>query len=90
MYVKVVWRHQLIDEPVVLYSEIDANGYEVRKVEVYRDGNMDWADGDGSTGVTRLSETRFPSIAEIGRQQQFVPEQISHEEFEEVWRAAVR
>jgi hypothetical protein len=39
------------DEPVVLYSEIDA-GLEVRKVEVYRDGRHDFADQAGEFNTT--------------------------------------
>ena len=43
-YLKVTWHHDFPDEPSVLYSEIDA-GYEIRKVDVYRDGTHDFADG---------------------------------------------
>lgn len=49
-YQKVLWHHELADEPVVLYSKIDA-GFEVREVEVCRDGRLDYADGSASTGT---------------------------------------
>ena len=53
-YWKVVWHHDFADEPVLLYSEIDDAGMEIRKVEVYRDGGMDYADSSGSTGTMQL------------------------------------
>jgi hypothetical protein len=36
-YQKVLWHHDLPDEPVVLYAEI-SSGREVRKVEIFREG----------------------------------------------------
>jgi len=36
-YQKVLWHHEHPDEPVAPFSEIDS-GFEVRKVEVCRDG----------------------------------------------------
>ena len=62
-YQEVRWHHDLPEEPVVLYSEIDS-GFEVRKVEVYRDGRHDYADRSHSTGTTMLGEKLMP---EIGR-----------------------
>jgi hypothetical protein len=32
-YLKVVWVHDLPGEPVLLYSEVDDEGWEIRKVE---------------------------------------------------------
>jgi hypothetical protein len=63
-YQKVLWHHELADEPVVLYSEIDA-GFEVRKVEVYRDGRLDYADGSASTGTTGLGQVLTPAVGEL-------------------------
>jgi hypothetical protein len=36
--VRVGWKHQHPDDPVILYSELDGNRFEVRKVEVFRNG----------------------------------------------------
>jgi hypothetical protein len=55
-YHKVLWHHDLPDEPVVLYAEI-GSGCEVRKVEIFRDGRHDYGDTSGSTGITMLSES---------------------------------
>jgi hypothetical protein len=39
-YLKLIWHHEFIDEPTWLYSELDENRYEVRKVEVFKDGQV--------------------------------------------------
>lgn len=43
-YLKVRWFHENSDEPVVLMSELDASRYEVRKVEIFADGRIGYAD----------------------------------------------
>ena len=73
---------------MVLYSEIDA-GFEVRKVEVYRDGRHDYADGSRSAGTTLLGEKMMPGVDEINADVEFSAEEISAEAFEQVWRRAV-
>lgn len=86
-YQKVLWRHNRPDEPVELYSEIDA-GFEVRKVEVYRDGRHDYADRSRSTGTTVLGEKVMPGVDEINKDQEFSAVAITMEEFEQVWQRA--
>ncbi|WP_421996326.1 DUF6881 domain-containing protein [Reyranella sp.] len=39
-YIKVRWRHCLPNEPVTLYSEIDEDRWERRKVYVFADGSF--------------------------------------------------
>lgn len=34
-YIKVIWMHSFDDEPTELYSEIDDERYETRKVEFF-------------------------------------------------------
>ncbi|WP_181138938.1 DUF6881 domain-containing protein [Streptomyces sp. Ru72] len=43
-YLKVIWHHDFPDEPVGILSEVGEDRYEVRKVEVFRGGRLDWAD----------------------------------------------
>ncbi|MFE0736648.1 DUF6881 domain-containing protein [Streptomyces sp. NPDC058855] len=88
-YLKVLWRHDLPDEPVELYSELDDAGYEIRKVEIYRDGRQDFADGESSSGTTMLGEGPLPSLEEIGEQEEFCPSLIESAQFENVWRQAL-
>src|SRR5262245_57593531 len=87
-YLKVTWAHDLPDEPVTLLSEIGDDGYEIRKVEVFRDGRMTYADAHESTGSTILGESPLPAIEEIASQSEFAPEWISRNDFQEIWLAA--
>jgi len=84
-YQKAVWRHEFPDEPVLLYSEVADFGIETRKIEVFRDGRSQYADGTSSTGDTRLSETPIPSVEEIQDQGEFSLSVISRSEFNELW-----
>jgi hypothetical protein len=56
---------------VVPWSEIDDDGRERRKVDEYRDGRIDHADGERSTGTTRLSDQLMPTLDEINAQDEF-------------------
>ncbi|WP_225828753.1 DUF6881 domain-containing protein [Streptomyces naphthomycinicus] len=88
-YLKVLWSHDLSEEPVELYSELDDAGYEIRKVEIYRDGRRDFADGESSSGATMLGEGPLPSLEEIAEQEEFSPSLIEVADFERIWRQAV-
>jgi hypothetical protein len=87
-YLRVEWRHDLDEEPVTLLSEI-IDGLETRKVEIYRNGRLDYADESRATGTTQLSETLMPSVEEIASQEEFAPEVIDSETFERVWNEAI-
>ncbi len=88
-YQVVQWLHETDDEPVLLYSEVNRFGCEVRKVEEYRSGRLDVA-GDGiETGSTILSETHLPAVEEIDGMDEFSAKEISVAEFEAVWRRAL-
>lgn len=81
---------ELADEPVLLFAEIDEDGWEVRKVDQYGDGTLDRAgDGEGSER-TVLGERRVPTLNVINSDPDFTAEAITAEEFETVWIAAGR
>jgi hypothetical protein len=84
-YIRVGWKHQNPDMPVLLYSELDASRWEVRKVEVFRNGRCGYASAEGSSGGTRLGQVPVPTLSEIALDPEFDPEEISREEFEKVW-----
>ena len=89
-FLKVVWNHSYPDEPVWLYSELDGERYEIRKVEVYRDGRRGFADRDRSVGGSMLGEIPAPVIREFANEpEELQASQISEEEFESQWSAAV-
>lgn len=87
-YQRVAWHHEFVDEPTILYSEIDDVGNEVRKVDEYQDGALGFADKTHETDTTRLSKTVMPSLEEIARQEDFSPEPIGADAFNEIWTRA--
>jgi hypothetical protein len=86
-HLKVRWLHEFPDLPVEIYSEIGEDGYEQRKVEIFRDGREHVADASTSTDGTELSDQPvvFDEIAAPG---ELEPTRITAAEFESVWRAA--
>lgn len=88
-YVRVLWQHDYLDEPVELYSELDEDRWELRKVEVFRDARYGYAWSLGSSMTTQLSDEPLPESDEIAKDAQFVPEAITAAEFELVWKKAI-
>lgn len=86
--VKVAWNHDFPDEPVLYFSELDKDGYETRKVQVYRDGRTEWADENFETATVGLAEIPFPSVEEISSREGFAAEEIASEEFDRAWSEA--
>ncbi len=84
-YIRVAWKHERPEDPITLYSELDEERWEVRKVEVFRDGRATSADGKGSTGPTSLGDQPVPSVEDIAKSAEFEATQISRREFEEIW-----
>lgn len=87
-HLKVIWHHDFTDEPVEILSEIGEDRYEVRKVEVYRESRLDWADESRCTPNIMLGEVPVPPLEEINEQEEFTAAVISAEEFEQAWAAA--
>lgn len=87
-YQRVEWHHGFDEEPIVIYSEVDANGFEKRKVEQFRDGTSTFADELKAAGSTWLSELALPSLEEINEQSEFKAEAIEASTFETAWRSA--
>ncbi len=80
------WLHDYPNEPVDLYSELDADRYELRKVYVFRDGHGEIAGPSIEMGSTFLSPVPYESLEEIAADPQFEPQEISKTEFEAVWK----
>jgi hypothetical protein len=88
-YVKVRWSHDYPDTTVAYFIELRDDRYETRRVQVYRDGRMEWADRDHESATVRLSERAFRPLDEINAQPQLTAESIDAEEFNTVWRQAL-
>ena len=87
-YVAVEWLHAVQDEPISLYYELDADRHECRKVEVYRDGTMHFADPKHGQGSTFLAWEAHPPLTEINADSQFRASEITAEAFERIWSRA--
>ena len=87
-YVKVRWSHDSPDEPVTYLSELGEDRYETRKVQIYRDGRMEWADEQHETPTAGVSEIEFPPLEEIRAQPEFTAQEITAEEFNAAWAQA--
>jgi hypothetical protein len=84
-YIKVKWNHSLPGEPIWLYSEIDDERWEMRKVELFANGARGYASSTESEGGTRLGEVPIPPLVQISEDSEFQPAEIAKEEFEEIW-----
>lgn len=74
---------------MVLYSELNDEFWELRKIEVYADGRADFADNKRQSGSTKLGIEPLPSLNEIAADPEFNPSKISAEEFEIMWERAL-
>lgn len=88
-YLAVKWFHDSLDEPVELFVELDELRFEVRKVEVFRDGHLGFADEERESRDTRLSSEALPSNEEIAADPQFEVRAIGAIEFELIWNRAM-
>ena len=84
-YIKVIWKHSDSQYPSLLYSQLDENRWETRKVEIYADGRRDFASSSESSGDTRLGIEPVPLLEEIAGDPAFEPFEIEAAEFEQIW-----
>ena len=87
-YVSVEWLHEILNEPVRLYYELDPGRCERRKVEVYRDGTLQAADASQGHGTTFLAWEPHPPQAKIEADPQFRVCKITAQEFDVIWNRA--
>ena len=72
-----------------VYSEINNERVETRKVEIFKDGTMGFADKHSNNGATLLCDQLMPSIEEIIKDSDCKAKYISAEEFEDIWKRAI-
>lgn len=84
-FIKVVWNHSHQNEPVLLYSELNDERFEVRKVETFTDGHWGYASAEEESGGSVLGSAPVPSLEEIASDPQFDPVEITRDEFERIW-----
>ncbi len=84
-YIKVDWQHDVAGDPVTIFSELDEQLWEHRKIEVFRDGRLGYADKDEEVGGSILGIEPWPDLDRLGQEPEFVIEDISKEQFEDRW-----
>jgi hypothetical protein len=84
-YIKVDWEHDVPNDPITIFSELDSDLWEHRKIEVFRDGHLGYADKDEEFGGSMLGIEPWPDLATLGQEPEFAIEDISKEEFENRW-----
>lgn len=84
-YIYSRWKNNPADCPAEFYSELDAQRFETRKVEIFNGGKVGYASVFHATKGTRLGIEPVPSIAEIRSQPEFEIKEISKADFEKKW-----
>jgi hypothetical protein len=72
--------------PICVYVEVDSELYERRKIELYQDNVVGYADDYQEIGRTGLSDRPLPSFEELKGIIKSPITKISIEQFEEVWK----
>ena len=84
-YIKVRWLHNHTDDPILIFTEIDDDLWEHRKVEFFRNKQKGYADKTIEYGGSMLSLEPWPSLVELKADPEFEVNEISPTEFNEVW-----
>lgn len=84
-YIKCKWIHNFQDEPILLFSELDEDRYETRKIEIFRNNEIGYADAVEHSKSTDLGDLPDPPLEEINKSEEFEAVYISKEEFEQIW-----
>lgn len=87
-YFKCKWKHASPNDPILLYSELDEERWETRKVEIFRNGKMGFAGRDTEFGGSVLGLVPVPPLTVILDVPEFEPETITKDEFESAWKIA--
>jgi hypothetical protein len=88
-YVCGEWFHDFADEPRLFYAELDDERYELRKVEVFKNGKRIRASTeDLKRDPMALADQPWPSLNEINAEAESHAEEISAAEFEDLWKSA--
>jgi len=90
LHEKVQLLNPVRNEPSFIFQEVDLERWELRKVEVYPNGSMEYASEDKCSSRLRLSVEPLPTLVEIAQNPRFKPESITAEEFERMWDLATR
>jgi len=89
-YLKVRWLHNIKEDPVIFYYELDNFDNEIKKIEIYVDGSVGYADDKFQLNGSIISECKISTFDEIAKQKEFIPENITKEEFYQIYQERVK
>jgi hypothetical protein len=84
-YSRLLWNHDSPREPIEILSEYDEDGWECRKVEVFKDGSVSFASNTESIGDSKLSLIPRPPDEDVVTEPEFRVFELSKEQFERAW-----
>ena len=85
-YIKIHWLHNFKDDPEFIYSAINEEGYEEKKIEIFKRGN--YIVYSENINSDRLAEGIYPSLKELTFEEETETMQafeISEIKFKEIW-----
>lgn len=88
-YLDISWQHDSEDDPYRMLCEVGADGYEIRKLEFFKNGRIGYASEIESSELTMLSVNRVPKLDAIVAQPGFSGAEISLQQFEQLWQEHV-
>ncbi|MBD1373301.1 hypothetical protein IC620_13180 [Hazenella sp. IB182357] len=87
-YIKIHWKHDVPEDPILFYLEVGTDRYDKRRVVVFINGELGYA-SENEEVKTGLSEVPIDSIDEISSDPECEAIEITKEEFEELWKKAL-
>lgn len=87
-YSRLAWRHSSPTEPIEILSEYDDNGWERRKIELFADGSIGYANELESVGGSQLSLIQRPPDEDVVHEPEFCVTEMTKPEFEAAWKHA--
>jgi hypothetical protein len=88
-YIRCEWFHDFEDEPCCIYSELDDERYETRKIEVFKDGTTTRASTEDLwSDPMALADQPAPSLEKGSAYTEFHMEEIGAAEFEDLWKSS--
>lgn len=90
-YVKLFWKHDYPDDPVVIIYEVDLDDerYAVRLIDIYADGHTSNQEDKAWGYVTEAPVPTVEIFNTTDYGEEFYACLISKEEFEEIWNTGI-
>ena len=95
-WIKIIWDHSYDNQPYEIYMELNAERYDLRKLEFFKSGKVGYSYGDIEVNGTGANIEKFPSLEEYNRlcssyeYETLYAERISKDQFEHKWKLFVK